>query len=55
MASATLLRGRELLPADVVRRELPSFFVSLPSCAVFQRAVPAFVVLGQPFPDWDLR
>ena len=43
---------QESLP-DVVTREL-SFFVFLPSCVAFRRGAPAFVVLVQFLPGWDL-
>src|SRR4030095_10524594 len=47
MDSPKHLRWRELLRADAVTPGRPSFFVSLPSSAAFQRVAPAFAVLGQ--------
>ncbi len=43
---------QEPLP-EVIPREL-AFFVPLPFCVAFRRAAPAFAVLVQMFPGWDL-
>ena len=45
MEPAKQLLWRELLLGDVAAPEPPSFFVTRPTCAAFQRGAPGFVVL----------